>query len=91
MRNSRLHLQTCRLAFDTFQHVTRAVTSRRNAGNHGSNAVRARAKGASNTPDPLTITNSMEVDHGYPRSYGTCTLADPLGDLLTAHPGRPTI
>jgi len=29
----------------------------RGAGNHGSNVVRARAKGATNTPDPLTITN----------------------------------
>jgi len=57
MRNSRLHLQTGRLAFDTFRDVPRAVTSRRNAGNHGSNAVKARAKGATNTPDPLTITN----------------------------------
>jgi len=57
MRNSRLHLQTGRLAFDTFRDVPRAVTSRRNAGNDGSNAVRARAKGAANTPDPLTITN----------------------------------
>jgi hypothetical protein len=50
----------------------------------------ARAKGARNTPDPLTITNYHGVDHGYPRSYGTCTPTDPLGDLFTAHPGRPS-
>jgi len=30
------------------------------------------------------------VDHGYPRSYGTQALADPHGDILTAHPGCPT-
>ena len=50
--------------------------------------MRARAKGAANTPDPLTITNYHGVDHGYPRSYGTFTPADPLGDTPTAHPGR---
>jgi hypothetical protein len=50
--------------------------------------MKARAKGAANTPDPLTITNYQRVDHGYPRSYGTFTPADPLGDIFTASPGR---
>ena len=51
-------------------------------------AMRARAKGAANTPDPLTITNFWRVDHGYARSYGTSSPADPLGDTLTAKSGR---
>jgi hypothetical protein len=60
------------------------------AGDHGSNAVRSAGQGCANTPDPLTITNLLGVDHGYPRSYGTRTPADPLGDILTAYPGCPT-
>jgi hypothetical protein len=58
------------------------------AGSHGRDAVRSAGQGCWNTPDPLTITNYQRVDHGYPRSYGTCSPADPLGDILTAHPGR---
>jgi hypothetical protein len=30
----------------------------------------------------------VRVDHGYPRSYGTFTPADPLGDIFTANPSR---